>query len=183
MIVCEVILAFGYCFSGWVPLSVMNYVADMLEMPRMRVYEVATFYTMFNRFVTCGSRESARSKLPSIFLGTIFVPTTCPMNLNWLAFVGKVTWTCPFKLCLPLVCTVHATCPWNKIKNQPIINQTSLSPQPVALCKHCMALVPMTTCGPWDCFLCVCSVRLVAQVLQFVSLCTSIYLHVLAKTA
>ena len=28
----------------------MNYVADMLEMPKMRVYEVATFYTMFNRF-------------------------------------------------------------------------------------------------------------------------------------
>lgn len=27
----------------------MNYVADMLTMPRMRVYEVATFYTMFNR--------------------------------------------------------------------------------------------------------------------------------------
>lgn len=34
---------------GWVPLSVMNYVADFLEMPRMRVYEVATFYTMFHR--------------------------------------------------------------------------------------------------------------------------------------
>lgn len=28
----------------------MNYVADLLEMPRMRVYEVVTFYTMFNRF-------------------------------------------------------------------------------------------------------------------------------------
>ncbi|XP_046842829.1 NADH dehydrogenase [ubiquinone] flavoprotein 2, mitochondrial-like [Xenia sp. Carnegie-2017] len=34
---------------GWVPLSVMNYVADYLEMPRMRVYEVATFYTMYHR--------------------------------------------------------------------------------------------------------------------------------------
>jgi hypothetical protein len=28
----------------------MNYVADFLEMPRMRVYEVATFYTMFHRY-------------------------------------------------------------------------------------------------------------------------------------
>ncbi|KAJ3124735.1 ndufv2NADH dehydrogenase flavoprotein subunit 2 [Nowakowskiella sp. JEL0407] len=27
----------------------MNYVAELLEMPPMRVYEVATFYTMFNR--------------------------------------------------------------------------------------------------------------------------------------
>ena len=34
---------------GWVPLSAMNKVADLLSMPRMRVYEVATFYTMFNR--------------------------------------------------------------------------------------------------------------------------------------
>lgn len=29
----------------------MNYVAKLLEMPPMRVYEVATFYTMFNRCV------------------------------------------------------------------------------------------------------------------------------------
>ena len=35
---------------GWTSLSVMNYVADLLEMPPMRVYEVATFYTMFNRY-------------------------------------------------------------------------------------------------------------------------------------
>lgn len=34
---------------GWVPLSAMHAVADLLKMPRMRVYEVATFYTMFNR--------------------------------------------------------------------------------------------------------------------------------------
>ncbi|KDN48896.1 hypothetical protein K437DRAFT_234119 [Tilletiaria anomala UBC 951] len=35
--------------SGWVSISCMNYVAKLLEMPPMRVYEVATFYTMFNR--------------------------------------------------------------------------------------------------------------------------------------
>lgn len=34
---------------GWVPLAGMNYVAKMLNMPPMRVYEVVTFYTMFNR--------------------------------------------------------------------------------------------------------------------------------------
>ncbi|XP_025115064.1 NADH dehydrogenase [ubiquinone] flavoprotein 2, mitochondrial-like [Pomacea canaliculata] len=34
---------------GWLPISAMHKVADMLNMPRMRVYEVATFYTMFNR--------------------------------------------------------------------------------------------------------------------------------------
>jgi len=35
--------------DGWLPLSAMNKVAEVLKMARMRVYEVVTFYTMFNR--------------------------------------------------------------------------------------------------------------------------------------
>jgi len=35
--------------GGWLPLSAMHRCADVCDMPRMRVYEVATFYTMFNR--------------------------------------------------------------------------------------------------------------------------------------
>lgn len=35
--------------ENWLPLKAMDYVAEFLKMPRMRVYEVATFYTMFNR--------------------------------------------------------------------------------------------------------------------------------------
>eukprot|EP01025_Chloroclados_australasicus_P068458 TRINITY_DN9511_c1_g1_i1.p2 TRINITY_DN9511_c1_g1~~TRINITY_DN9511_c1_g1_i1.p2 ORF type:complete len:271 (-),score=34.74 TRINITY_DN9511_c1_g1_i1:450-1262(-) len=35
--------------QGWLPPTAMNKVAQMLEMPEIRVYEVATFYTMFNR--------------------------------------------------------------------------------------------------------------------------------------
>lgn len=34
---------------GWLPISAMHKVAEILDVPRMRVYEVATFYTMFNR--------------------------------------------------------------------------------------------------------------------------------------
>ncbi|KAG9278615.1 NADH dehydrogenase ubiquinone flavoprotein 2, mitochondrial [Astyanax mexicanus] len=34
---------------GWLPISAMNKVAEILEIAPMRVYEVATFYTMFNR--------------------------------------------------------------------------------------------------------------------------------------
>ncbi len=34
--------------AGWVPVAAMDTVADLLAMPRIRVYEVATFYTMFN---------------------------------------------------------------------------------------------------------------------------------------
>ncbi|CAH0547197.1 unnamed protein product, partial [Brassicogethes aeneus] len=34
---------------GWLPISAMHTVADILKLPKMRVYEVATFYTMFMR--------------------------------------------------------------------------------------------------------------------------------------
>lgn len=34
---------------GWLPISAMNRVSKLLGMSKMRVYEVATFYTMFNR--------------------------------------------------------------------------------------------------------------------------------------
>lgn len=35
--------------GGWLPVAAMNKVAEVLEMPPIRVYEVASFYTMFNR--------------------------------------------------------------------------------------------------------------------------------------
>jgi NADH-quinone oxidoreductase E subunit len=34
--------------GGWLPRAAMDYVANLLGMARIRVYEVATFYTMFN---------------------------------------------------------------------------------------------------------------------------------------
>ena len=37
-----------YQNGGWLPKAAMDYVAELLAMPPIRVYEVATFYTMFN---------------------------------------------------------------------------------------------------------------------------------------
>lgn len=34
--------------DGWLSRAAMDYVAERLEMPPIRVYEVATFYTMYN---------------------------------------------------------------------------------------------------------------------------------------
>lgn len=34
---------------GWLPIAAMHKVAEILHLPNMRVYEVATFYTMFMR--------------------------------------------------------------------------------------------------------------------------------------
>ena len=34
--------------ENWIPLAAMKYIAKYLEMPYIKVYEVATFYTMYN---------------------------------------------------------------------------------------------------------------------------------------
>ena len=34
--------------ENWIPLTAMKYIAKYLEMPYIKVYEVATFYTMYN---------------------------------------------------------------------------------------------------------------------------------------
>lgn len=43
------VLDLGQRQHGYTSISVMNEVARLLEIPPMRVYEVATFYTMYNR--------------------------------------------------------------------------------------------------------------------------------------
>jgi NADH-quinone oxidoreductase subunit E len=35
-------------FGGWLPQAAIRHVADMLDMPVIRVLEVASFYTMYN---------------------------------------------------------------------------------------------------------------------------------------
>ncbi|MEK6734112.1 MAG: NADH-quinone oxidoreductase subunit NuoE [Pseudomonadota bacterium] len=34
--------------NNWVPMTAVDYVANLLKMPAIRVFEVVTFYTMFN---------------------------------------------------------------------------------------------------------------------------------------
>ena len=34
--------------DNWIPLSAIKYIAKLLEQPYIQVYEVATFYSMFN---------------------------------------------------------------------------------------------------------------------------------------
>jgi NADH:ubiquinone oxidoreductase subunit E len=49
----------------------MNAVAEVLNMPKIRVYEVATFYTMFNRCALCFA-------LPALFVNR---PSALPADL------------------------------------------------------------------------------------------------------
>ena len=34
--------------NNWIPLAAMKYIAKFLKMPYIKVYEIATFYTMYN---------------------------------------------------------------------------------------------------------------------------------------
>ena len=34
--------------NNWIPLSAIKYIAKFLNMPYIKVYEVATFYSMYN---------------------------------------------------------------------------------------------------------------------------------------
>ncbi len=34
--------------QNWIPMAAVEYIAEMLKMPAMKVFEVVTFYTMFN---------------------------------------------------------------------------------------------------------------------------------------
>jgi NADH dehydrogenase (ubiquinone) flavoprotein 2 len=35
--------------GGWIPIAAMDYIAGLLDMPAIRVYEVVSFYTMYNQ--------------------------------------------------------------------------------------------------------------------------------------
>ncbi len=67
--------------AGWLPRVAMDYVADLLKMPRIRVYEVATFYTMYN--------------LNPVGRHIVQVCTTTPC---WLRGSDDVVKTCETKL-------------------------------------------------------------------------------------
>jgi len=67
--------------AGWLPIAAMNAVAEQLDMPYIRVYEVASFYTMFN-LVPVGKNH-------------IQICRTTPC---WLRGADKLTESCRKKL-------------------------------------------------------------------------------------
>lgn len=67
---------------GWLPISAMHYVGDLLKMPYMRVYEVATFYTMFNREPTGKFHVQVCTTTPCMLRGAEEVFDRCKKNLG-----------------------------------------------------------------------------------------------------
>src|SRR3954451_11013328 len=63
--------------QGWLPLPVMEFVAGELDMPVIRVLEVATFYTMFNREPVGRFHVQVCGTTPCMLRGSDDVFTAC----------------------------------------------------------------------------------------------------------
>ena len=68
--------------DGWLPRAAMDYVADMLSMPRIRVYEVATFYTMYNLNPVGKYHVQVCTNLPCWLRGSDAIVGSCKSKLG-----------------------------------------------------------------------------------------------------
>jgi len=68
--------------GGWLPISAMHHVAEVIGMPRMRVYEVATFYTMFMRNPVGKYHVQVCTTTPCWLRGSDEIMAACKANLG-----------------------------------------------------------------------------------------------------
>ncbi|MBN8531631.1 MAG: NADH-quinone oxidoreductase subunit NuoE [Alphaproteobacteria bacterium] len=68
--------------GGWLPRVAMDYVAEMLEMPPIRVYEVATFYTMYNLKPVGKHHVQVCTTTPCWLRGSDDVVSACKKSLG-----------------------------------------------------------------------------------------------------
>ncbi|MGA0393595.1 MAG: NADH-quinone oxidoreductase subunit NuoE [Rhodospirillales bacterium] len=68
--------------DGWVSQPAMDVIAEMLDMPVIRVYEVATFYTMYNLHPIGKHHVQVCTNLPCWLRGSDEVMKTCKKVLG-----------------------------------------------------------------------------------------------------
>ena len=68
--------------NGWLPREAMDYVADFLDMPPIKVYEVATFYTMYNLAPIGKYHVQVCTNLPCWLRGSDDITAACKKNLG-----------------------------------------------------------------------------------------------------
>jgi NADH-quinone oxidoreductase E subunit len=68
--------------GNWLPRAAMDYVAKMLEVPPIKVYEVATFYTMFNKAPVGKHHIQVCTTTPCWLRGSDEVKHACTQKLG-----------------------------------------------------------------------------------------------------
>lgn len=75
--------------DGWLPRAAMDHVAEILDMPPIRVYEVATFYTMYNKEPVGKHHVQVCTNISCLLMGADHVVKVCKKKLG-IAF-GETT--------------------------------------------------------------------------------------------
>jgi NADH-quinone oxidoreductase subunit E len=68
--------------GGWLPRVAMDVVADMLSMPRIKAYEVATFYSMYNLKPVGTHFVQVCTTTPCWLVGSEHVVNACKKHLG-----------------------------------------------------------------------------------------------------
>ena len=83
--------------DNWIPLSAMKYIANFLEMPYISVYEVATFYTMYNLAPVGKHFIQVCTTTPCLIRGAGKIVKLCKEkispNENQISKNGSCSWT------------------------------------------------------------------------------------------
>ena len=82
--------------NNWIPLSAMKYIAKILDMPYIKVYEVATFYTMYNLAPVGQYFFQVCTTTPCMLRGAYKLVEVCKnkisKNENEISIDEKISW-------------------------------------------------------------------------------------------
>ena len=82
--------------NNWIPLEAMKYIAKFLKMPYIKVYEVATFYTMYNLAPVGKHFIQVCTTTPCLLRGADKIVKLCKENIspneNEISKKGNCSW-------------------------------------------------------------------------------------------
>ena len=100
--------------NNWIPIAAMDHIAEILNIPKMYVYEVANFYTMYNKKPVGTYVIQVCRTTPCWLSGSDDITNTCKKELG--IDIGETTKDNKFTLveveCLG-ACTVAPMCQIN----------------------------------------------------------------------
>ncbi len=83
--------------NNWIPLSAVKYIAKFLNMPYIKVYEVATFYSMYNLSPVGNFHVQICTTTPCMIRGAYKIVDVCKKKIsekeNVLSENGNCSWT------------------------------------------------------------------------------------------
>ena len=82
--------------NNWIPLVAMKYIAKLLNMPYIKVYEVATFYSMYNLAPVGDYFFQVCTTTPCMLRGAYKLVDVCKNKIsekeNEISEDGKISW-------------------------------------------------------------------------------------------